>query len=249
MTEDDVEPNKAIAWSIGWDVAFCLYATFDHVVERCWICLARLKLDAVFSFWTFFWIHIFRMRFFFPMSLFPLLLVLAPTVVHACGGFFCTPQQPVVQSAETIVFGVKQKENDDKVAVTMSVQIEYDGPTENFSWLLPVPAVPNVNVGTDVLFARLMEATNPTFELQIKQAPLESLSPEEVCQSGPCARIFGAESEDSDGDGSALVVDSGSAGPFDFVVIESPEGDNDAAFRWLNDNGFDQPEMAGPLIN
>ena len=234
---------------MGCRILLWLVLRMTHLITWCWICLARLNLDTVFSFGTFFWIHIFSMRFFFPMSLFPLLLALAPTVVHTCGGFFCRPQQPVVQSAETIVFGVKQKENDDKVAVTMSVQIEYEGPTENFSWLLPVPAVPNVNVGTDVLFARLMEATNPTFELEIKQDPLESLSPEEVCQSGPCARIFGAESEDSDGDGSALVVDSGSAGPFDFVVIESPEGDNDAAFRWLNDNGFDQPEMAGPLIN
>ena len=178
----------------------------------------------------------------------PLLLALAPTVVHACGGFFCRPQQPVVQSAETIAFGVQQTEND-KVAVTMSVQIEYEGPTESFSWLLPLPAVPNVTVGTDVLFARLMEATNPTFELDIKQDPVLSLLPDEdSCQMGPC--FFASTAESVGGGGSsALVVDSGSVGPFDFVIIESPEGDNDAAFRWLNDNGFDQPEMAGPLLN
>ena len=191
------------------------------------------------------------MRFFCSASSLPLVLAVTPSVVHACGGFFCRPQQPVVQSAETIAFGVQQKE-DDKVAVTMSVQIEYDGPTESFSWILPLPAVPDVTVGTDALFARLMEATSPTFELDIKQDPVQSLSPDDTCPEVLCrATASFANSADftSAPGAAAVVVDAGSVGPFDFVIIEAPEGDTDAAYRWLNENGFDQPEMAGPLLN
>lgn len=174
------------------------------------------------------------------------------SLTEACGGFFCRPLQPVVQSAETIAFGVEQQ-NDDTVAVTMQVQIQYDGPTESFSWILPLPALPDVSVGTDALFARLMEATNPTVRLDIRTSTLDDDPFANPCTPPTCfastaAGVF-PESANFD-DASVAVLDSGSVGPFDFVIIEAvDENDNDAAYRWLNDNGYDQPEGSGPLLN
>ena len=55
---------------------------------------------------------------------------------NACGGFFCGPTDPIDQAGENILFAV------DKAAgeVTVHVQIQYEGPAEEFAWILPAPA-------------------------------------------------------------------------------------------------------------
>ena len=76
----------------------------------------------------------------------------------ACGGFFCSLQQPVDQAAERILF---TKEGNEMVT---HVQIQYTGPSENFSWILPVPSVPELGVGSDVLFQNLRRDSHRTSE-------------------------------------------------------------------------------------
>src|SRR5690349_5498416 len=81
----------------------------------------------------------------------------------ACGGFFCSQQQPVNQAAERIIFA----DNGDGT-ITAVIQILYEGPSENFSWLLPLGSVPEgdeLGVASDVAFTRLQFATNPQFNL------------------------------------------------------------------------------------
>src|SRR5690349_24852265 len=81
----------------------------------------------------------------------------------ACGGFFCSQQQPVNQAAERIIFA----DNGDGT-ITAVIQILYEGPSENFSWLLPISTVPQgdqLGVASDVAFTRLQAATNPQFNL------------------------------------------------------------------------------------
>jgi hypothetical protein len=86
----------------------------------------------------------------------------------ACGGFFCQPQQPVLQAGENIAFGVRQNGNSPNVVdVTMAVQINYQGPAENFAWILPVPVVPQISAGSDILFEALFKATRPMFEFTV----------------------------------------------------------------------------------
>ena len=66
-------------------------------------------------------------------------LAFASADAFACGGFFCGgpgPQQ-VNQAAERIVFA----EHPDG-SVTSVVQIMYEGPTDRFGWLLPIPGIP-----------------------------------------------------------------------------------------------------------
>ena len=61
--------------------------------------------------------------------------------------------------------------------------------------------------------------------------------------------------DDEDGDGAsqpsteAVILEQGSVGPFDFVILESGSADPDSAFRWLETNGFDQPDESKSLLN
>src|SRR5688500_944630 len=80
---------------------------------------------------------------------------------HACGGLFCNSAQPVNQAAERILF----VENDDGT-VTAVIEIQYEGPAESFSWVLPVPGVPLLSFSSTLAFDRLQSATNPTYMLQ-----------------------------------------------------------------------------------
>ena len=61
----------------------------------------------------------------------------APRTAHACGGFWCSQTSPVNQSAEQIIF----IDNPDET-VTAIIQIQYQGPSEKFAWLVPIPGNP-----------------------------------------------------------------------------------------------------------
>ncbi|MBI4820375.1 MAG: DUF2330 domain-containing protein [Deltaproteobacteria bacterium] len=76
----------------------------------------------------------------------------------ACGGFFCS-QAPVVQTSEKIVFEI---EGD---LISAYIQIQFQGPDEDFAWVVPIPEVPEVEVGVGAqMFELLDEQTKPTFD-------------------------------------------------------------------------------------
>ncbi len=75
---------------------------------------------------------------------------------EACGCF--TPPDatvPIVQAGERILFAVENG------VVTAHIQLQYAGDAKDFGWLLPLPSVPVVKVGTDELFTRLIATTQP----------------------------------------------------------------------------------------
>src|SRR6266516_3474124 len=84
------------------------------------------------------------------------LMLQAPGVASACGGFFCTTV-PVDQSAEQIIFAM------DPGKVTTYVQINYTGSPDNFAWVLPVPTVPTLAVADMNTFRDLNRMTTPLF--------------------------------------------------------------------------------------
>src|SRR5450755_175351 len=82
----------------------------------------------------------------------------------ACGCFAVTPQTPVVQAGEKILFA---KEGDNIVA---SIQIQYSGSAGEFGWLLPLPSVPTLELGTDEIFDTLTSKTQPSYILTTNNA-------------------------------------------------------------------------------
>ncbi|MGF1469195.1 MAG: DUF2330 domain-containing protein [Sandaracinaceae bacterium] len=169
--------------------------------------------------------------------------VLQPTPVAACGGFFCN-RQAIDQSGEDILFVF----NDDGTVTTV-VQIAYEGPSEDFAWILPVPEEPQVDVGTNALFVELERRTAPRYLIGRSTTV-------GACRAMPDCwgdELFGAAGEvpapdadsggRSDPDGGVEVLQQASVGPYDFAVLRS--GDADALRGWLTDNGYFIPSEAG----
>ncbi|HYQ02727.1 MAG TPA: DUF2330 domain-containing protein [Polyangiaceae bacterium] len=171
-----------------------------------------------------------------------------PSSALACGGFFCNQSQPVNQAAEGIIFA----DNGDGT-VTAVIQIKYQGPSKNFSWLLPISSVPktdsDIGVASELAFQRLQARTNPSYSLttttegncaQTRNSS-GSATPGGTLAVGPTANVPAA-------DGGVTVEASGVVGAFEWTVIsldKSTAEPADVAVAWLKDNGFDVPSI-GP---
>jgi hypothetical protein len=176
-------------------------------------------------------------------------LALAPSDAQACGGFFCSATNPVNQAAEHIVFA----QNGDGT-VTAVIEIQYQGPAEQFSWLLPISSVPmgdEIAVASNAALQRLKQATNPQYNLTVRvegtcderEFP-QSASNDSSGSSGPGINLSGGEK-------GVTVEAQGVVGSFEWTAISVDEAladPADVATTWLRDNGYDVPEGAAGLL-
>jgi len=177
---------------------------------------------------------------------------------RACGGFFCSQSQPVNQAAERIIFA-----DNGNGTLTAVIQILYQGPSENFSWLLPIGSVPEgdeLGVASDIAFTRLQAATNPQYNLntviegECRQARGDSIVPASGGTAAPGALPGDSAAEDP---GSGVNVEaSGVVGAFEWTVISVDPAVADPALpatEWLTENGYDVPpgsaELIGPYLD
>src|SRR5687768_5285299 len=87
-------------------------------------------------------------------------LTLTPTDAEACGCFAPPdPSVPIVQAGERIVF------SHDNGVVTAHIQVQYEGAANEFGWLVPMPAEPNMKLGIEELFTSITNATQPKYRL------------------------------------------------------------------------------------
>lgn len=174
-------------------------------------------------------------------------MTLTATDAWACGGFFCNANQPVNQAAERIIFS----DNPDGT-VSAVVQILYQGPSEKFAWVLPVPTVPDdVEISSNVAFTQIQNVTNPTYRLNTR---VEGVCKEEPQRNAaPTAggftnnASFGADGEE----GGVNVLASGNTGPYNWVVIEIEDSTTDkvqVAIDWLTTNGYDLTDLGPDVI-
>jgi hypothetical protein len=182
----------------------------------------------------------------------PLVTVAAlrPPTAEACGGTFCDAGptiMPVDQTGETIVFWID--ESGAEPFTEAHIQIEYEGEAEEFAWIIPVTAVPEVLVGSQALFDNLLQATVPTF---VQQSTTVG-----DCNSGFGIGCGGIETSDlsqagdeggNDGDdtGGPDILDRGFAGAFEYVTLT---GDTvDEVVTWLEMAGYAQDDDAPPIL-
>src|SRR5688500_1232454 len=89
----------------------------------------------------------------------------ASALVHersaeACGCFAPPdPSVPIVQAGERILFAMADGRG------TAHIQVQYSGPASEFGWLLPMPSVPEISIGTDELFTQVINTTQPLYRL------------------------------------------------------------------------------------
>lgn len=176
------------------------------------------------------------------------MLAAAPSA-YACGGLFCSSVQPVNQAAERIVFATNADDT-----VTAVIEIQYSGPSTNFSWLLPIGAVPDtLRVSSNQAFDRLQNATNPQYSLTTrtegtcKQADANFLGD----STGVAASPGSIGADEGPRGGGVNVEASGSVGPFDWTVLSVDEGVDEpaqVAVDWLGEEGYDIPETTAALL-
>ncbi len=154
---------------------------------------------------------------------------------RACGGFFCQ-QVPIDQAGELIVFRV------DGDQVTALVQIQYIGDADDFSWVVPVPGIPDLETGSDAMIQALESATRPQFLLERQGSPCDFDFDLNNGVSGPTGGN-GADSAEDDG---VTVLERSEVGPFLVQVVSS--ADAEAMARWLAENGYDLSDRGRDLI-
>lgn len=181
----------------------------------------------------------------------PFAVTFPPAEALACGGFFCSQAAPVDQAGEMILFDVQGRD------VTMHVQIAYNGPSENFGWILPIPTDhPDepVDVGTESVFQALLRTTQPIVRLDQRQ--------EGQCAQEPWECYLWDDMEMADGDGGGPpapapgagggepeveVLLQAQVGPFDVAVLNANE--IGILMEWLGDNGYDIPAETGQFLD
>ncbi len=159
----------------------------------------------------------------------------APAAV-AFGGLFGDAEPPasVDQTGHDVIFVL----HDD--AIETHIQLHYDprSQVQNFAWIIPVTAVPEFAVGSDLLFDAVLDATGPTF----------SQVPGEMCGGGGggSTGAVGLRSiRDTGSDGPGVVREE-TVGVFEVAVLDG--GTVAGVLQWLGDNGYAQDPAAEPIL-
>ncbi len=152
-----------------------------------------------------------------------LTLLCLPTPTLACGGFFCMTT-PIDQSAERIIFLVNKDET-----ITAIVGINYTGAAEDFSWVVPVPSPPVLDVAETASLDALQLATDVRFNPP----------------DGYCNELFYYDGRGGGG-GGGMFLEEGHVGPYDYAILGSE--DPDEMITWLRDNGYRITEEMEPLV-
>lgn len=173
-----------------------------------------------------------------------------PNQAEACGGTFCDGgpnAMPVDQTGENILFVI------DGEYVEAHIQIQYDPntPANKFAWVIPVTALPEFSVGSQLFFDNLLNGSVPFYGFQTTQEQCgeDPNGPPQDSGGSPGSTNASSDGEgDSAGDPSGPdVLYSSTVGAFDIVVLQD---DNVASLmKWLGDNGYQQDPKAEPIFD
>lgn len=136
---------------------------------------------------------------------------------------------PVEQTGEDVLF---VQEGDQ---LETHVLIRYDGEAENFAWVVPVMSMPEIDVGSEPLFARLSAATAPRSDITDTCADPDP---------GGCS--FANCGDTPPVNNLPDVVDEFMVGTFEGVVLDG--GTVEGVMTWLDDNGYAAEAAAEPII-
>jgi hypothetical protein len=195
-----------------------------------------------------------------PLALL-IFVALLPGLAWACGGCFSPPPPPgvsnarIVQDAERILF----VQDPETKTSTVHVEVRFSGAPEDFGWVLPLPAQPEVSVGTRYIFDRLDQAAAPRFEVRSLVGNEGCSTPATASRSVGCgfassdAAVAGGGGLGGDGMGlpndqsGVQVLDADQVGPYNYTVLAAKEAG--PLQKWLTDNGYEIPESSLPIID
>jgi hypothetical protein len=161
---------------------------------------------------------------------------------YACGCFTPPdPSVPIVQAGERIVFAVEDG------VVTAHIQIQYSGAAEDFGWLLPLPSLPELQVGTDELFAAVTTATQPKYVLDAQYRGDCAFDPSRGSFGGRGEGTSAPGSESDDGGGGSPLVVEDTVGPYDYAVLRADS--KQPMLDWLAENRYFVPAGTDDVVD
>jgi len=141
---------------------------------------------------------------------------------------------PIDQKGENILFALNGTE------VEAHIQIQYEGEAKSFAWVIPVPAVPVLEVGSQPLFGSLLNGTVPSYGFRTRFCGRNtSLAPPE-----------GGNGPGQDGTVDTkppLVVLRQTVGAFEVAVLKG--GTALEVSNWLSTNGYQQIPEAPAILD
>jgi hypothetical protein len=162
--------------------------------------------------------------------------------VHACGCFTPPdPSVPIVQAGERILFAMAGGQ------VTAHIQIQYQGSATDFGWLLPLPSVPTLELGTDELFTQLTTTTQPKYELTKIYDGNCGFPNFGGGTTAPQAGGAGGGGGSDGGHGGNVLVYQDSVGPYDYAVLHADKQDD--MLGWLNMNHYFVPTGTADAVS
>lgn len=169
----------------------------------------------------------------------------APNVAGACGGTFCDSgptAMPVDQTGENILFVM------DGTSVEAHVQIQYQGAADRFAWVVPMPQIPEVSVGSQPLFTNLLQGTVPTYGYQTQFDQCGGglnvgTGAGGTSSFGGTGGLGGV----ADAGGGPQVVYEKTVGAFDVTVLQG--GTAVEVSNWLTTNGYQTVPSAPAILN
>ena len=153
-----------------------------------------------------------------------LVLAATPSLVSACGGFFGPPNLAVDLNAFRVAFSVSKDHQ-----VTEIVDVKFTGTAADFSWIMPLPGTPTVDVTEPKALAILQANTDSYVSYPIDYC--NELNYTSLGLGGGAG-----------GDGGTL----GSVGPYDYAIIKNDSPGQ--LIKWLRDNGYTIKPVDEPMI-
>lgn len=173
-----------------------------------------------------------------------LALMLVAKISLACGGLFCDNTQPVSQSAERILFARDAVDQQ----YQMHVQITYQGPPQEFSWMLPVPPNTEFALSTPSLFTQLDSSFAPIF--RTTRVPHREGCEDPFLNRAPSfggdSSFGGTAAETEDPSNRVQVLSRENVGPYDKALLRAT--DVQVLIDWLTTEGYQVPPNAEEVL-
>ena len=160
---------------------------------------------------------------------------------EACGCFAPPdPSVPVVQAGERIVFDIENG------SVTAHIQVQAAGNADTFGWLLPMPSIPELAIGTDELFTVVTRQTQPRYRVNYTYNGNCPFDPSRFNNSPSSDSAGGDGDGDGDGEGGILVSET-IIGPYEAAILEASE--KQPMLDWLTANDYFIPAGTEELVD
>jgi hypothetical protein len=149
----------------------------------------------------------------------------------ACGGCFSPTETVSTISDHRMAFAVGP------LQTIIWDQIRYQGDAKDFAWVMPVPALPKVEVTDATFFDNLESYTAPTVQGPPPPTPIFG-----------CGGASGSAAPEDFGEQPPVTVwQQGNVGPYQMVTISSDQPP--AILDWLDSHGYAVPSSAEPVLD